>query len=321
MKLFFRNILLLSILAPLALRALPVAAQEKTAAAPSVDTPAHVDSNQIYGMFSGLALLMDVYHPQKPNGYGVIMIPGAGWMADMEYNAVPLKNETRQVLFFVPPLVKAGYTVFVIDHRAAPRFRYPAAVEDAQRAVRFIRHNAKIYGIDPGHLGGMGYSSGANLVSMLGTLDGKGDPADPDAVNRESAKVQCVVAGATPADLTNPKTATGAGFVTAYLGMPTFTDDPPTSEAYKKVREASPLFHVSAASAPEMLFHGTADALVEIDQSERMDAALKKAGVPEKLVLIPGGTHYLLVVKGGPDFLGDMVRWFDQYLRTSQVGR
>lgn len=75
---------------------------------------------------------------------------------------------------------------------------------------------------------------------------------------------------------------------------------------------------MSAASAPEMLFHGTADPLVEIDQAERMDAALKKASVPEKLVRIPGGTHYLLFVKDGPDFLSDMVRWFDAHLRRVQ---
>ena len=291
-----------------------ISSQEKTAV--GADTPARVESNQIYGMYSGLALLMDVHHPQTPNGYGVIMIPGSGWMAPTTYDAQPLKKNTRQVLAFVPPLLKAGYTVFVIDHRASPRFRYPAAVEDAQRAVRFIRHNAKAFGIDPDHIGGMGYSSGAHLVSMLGTLDGKGDAADPDAVNQESAKLQCVVAGGLPADLTNPKNPQGAEYSSTFLGMPTFADDPPASEAYKKYHEASPINHVSATSAPEMMFHGTADPLVEIEQAERMDSALIKAGVPEKLVKIPGGTHYQLIVKNGPDFLGDMVKWFDQYLRN-----
>jgi len=142
-----------------------------------------------------------------------------------------------------------------------------------------------------------------------------------DEVNRESAKIQCVVAVGTPADLTNPRTPMGAGFVTALIGTPTFADDAPTSESYKKYHEASPLYHVSTSSSPEMLFHGTADTLVEIDQAERMDAALKKAGVPEKLVRIPGGTHENLIVKDGPDFLGEMVRWFDQYLRIGPAGR
>ena len=309
--------LALGLLAP---AAPPLAAQEKTTAS-GADSPARVDSNQIYGMYSGLALLMDVYHPRQPNGYGVILIPGSGWLAPTTYSAVPLKNETHQVLLFVPPLLKAGYVVFVIDHRAAPRFRYPAAVEDAQRAVRFIRHNARIYGADAARLGGVGYSSGAHLVTLLGSLDGKGDPDDPDPVNRESAKLQCLVAGGTPSDLTNPRSPMGAEYSSTFLGMPTFSDDLPTTESYKKYREASPLFHVTEKSAPEMLFHGTADTLVEIDQAERLAAALEKAGVPQKLVRIPGGTHYQMFVKDGPDFLGDMVRWFDQYLRVAPPSR
>jgi hypothetical protein len=48
--------------------------------------------------------------------------------------------------------LEPGYTVFAINHRAAPRFRYPAQVEDAQRAVRFIRYHAKRYGIDPARI-------------------------------------------------------------------------------------------------------------------------------------------------------------------------
>ena len=58
---------------------------------------------------------------------------------------------------------EAGYTAFVINHRASPRFRYPAAIEDAQRAVRFIRHNAGGYGIDGRRLGAWGASSGGHL--------------------------------------------------------------------------------------------------------------------------------------------------------------
>ena len=38
-----------------------------------------VERNVVYGMYSGLALLLDVYHPNEPNGYGVIFISGSGW--------------------------------------------------------------------------------------------------------------------------------------------------------------------------------------------------------------------------------------------------
>src|SRR5215467_6622828 len=131
---------------------------------------ARVDRNVVYGMYSGTALLLDIHYPARPNGFGIVFIPGSGWNAPLGYSATPLK-ESPQVEMYVPPLTEAGYTVFVINHRATPTFRYPAAVEDAQRAVRFIRHNAAKYGIDPARIGGAGGSSGAHLVSMLGTMD------------------------------------------------------------------------------------------------------------------------------------------------------
>lgn len=132
------------------------------------------------------------------NGYGIIYIAGSGFSEVLGYGARPLKE--RQ-LSYVEVLAKAGYTVFAINHRAAPMFRYPAIVEDAQRAVRFVRHDAATFGINAQRIGAAGGSSGAHLVSMLGTLDGKGVADDSDPVNRESAKVQCVVARAAPADM------------------------------------------------------------------------------------------------------------------------
>src|SRR5262244_2610117 len=127
-----------------------------------------VDRNVVYGMYSGTALLLDVHYPAKPNGFGVIFIPGSGWSAPLSYAAPPLK-QSEQVGMYVPSLTDAGYTVFAITHRATPTFRYPAQFEDAERAVRFMRANAAKYGIDPGRIGGAGGSSGAHLMSMLGT--------------------------------------------------------------------------------------------------------------------------------------------------------
>jgi acetyl esterase/lipase len=68
--------------------------------------------------------------------------------------------------------------VFAINHRQAPRFRYPAPIEDAQRAVRFVRFHRSDYGITSDRIGAWGSSSGGHLVELLGTMDGKGDPAD-----------------------------------------------------------------------------------------------------------------------------------------------
>ena len=274
-----------------------------------------VEKNVVYGMYSGLALLMDIYYPEKPNGRGVVFVMGSGWHMPLAYGGGGLKDRAANHNS-LKTLSEAGYTVFAINHRAAPRFRYPAAVEDAQRAVRFVRHQAKQYGIDPDRIGGVGGSSGGHLVSLLGTLDGKGDPEDPDAINRESSRLQCVVALAAPSDLAKIKTETGLMAVTSFVGVPSILEQ-------KTYREASPVTHVSAGDAPFLLIHGDADRTVPFEQSELMEAALKKSGVEVKLIRVPGGGH------GGnfegatnpPDYLGETVRWLNRHLGVSREVR
>ena len=183
----------------------------------STSAQSRVEKNVVFGMYSGAALLLDVHYPAKSNGFGVIFISGSGWNAPLGYSATPLK-ESPQVEMYAPSLLQAGYTVFALTHRATPTFRHPAQLEDVQRAVRFIRHNASRYGIDPARIGGVGGSSGAHLISLLATLDGAGDSTDPDPTNRESAKLQCVVARAAPVDLTQMGNSIGGPLVSLLLG-------------------------------------------------------------------------------------------------------
>ena len=275
-----------------------------------------VDRNVVYGMYSGTALLLDVHYPAKPNGFGVIFIPGSGWSAPLGYAAPPLK-ESDQVGMYVPSLTEAGYTVFAITHRATPTFRYPAQLEDAQRAARFVRANATKYGINPARIGGAGGSSGAHLVSMLGTMGAPGDASDPDPVNRESARLQVIVARAAPLDLLQMTPSTGTAALALLLGSRVVETTPKTSAEYKAAWNASPINYVSADSSPFLLIHGDADKTVPFHQSEMMEAALKKAGVPVKLVTVRGGDHGPTFpgAINPPDYKGEMVTWFDLYLR------
>jgi acetyl esterase/lipase len=275
-----------------------------------------VERNVVYGMYSGTALLLDVHHPARPNGFGVVFIPGSGWNAPLGYSAPPLK-ESPQVEIYVPSLVQAGYTVFAVTHRATPTFRYPAQLEDVQRAVRFIRHNAAKFGIDAARIGGSGGSSGAHLVSMLATMDGTGDSTDPDPINRESAKLQCAVARAAPVDLLRIGTSTGASALALLLGARADESTPKASIEYKTAWAASPINYVSPDDAPILLIHGDADRTVPFRQSEMMEAALRNVNVPVKLIRIEGGDHGpdFPGAKNPPDYKGEIVKWFDGYLR------
>lgn len=272
-----------------------------------------VERNVVYGMYSGLALLMDVYHPQKSNGHGILYINGSGWHSPLAYAAVPLK-ETLLGIAYAEALQNGGYTVFALNHRQSPRFRYPAAIEDAQRAVRFVRHNAERLGINAARIGAAGGSSGGHLVCLLGSLHGRGDPEDQDAVNRESARVQCVVARAAPVDLvrmgTNP-------LVAGFMGMIFRGEaDGPYGVEQQTYREASPLNYVDGSTPPTLLIAGTNDVVVPPEQTELMHAALDAAGVPNELLWIEGAGHgpEFPGAVNPPNYLGAMVRWFDQHL-------
>lgn len=275
-----------------------------------------VEKNIVYGMHSGLALLMDVHRPEKPNGYGVVHVAGSGWHAPLGYDAEPLKE--TQIDVWGPPLVRAGYTVFAINHRAAPRFRYPAAVEDVQRAVRFVRHNARQLGVDPARLGGIGGSSGAHLVGLVAMMRAPGIADDADPVNREPATLETVVLRAGKFDMAGTPLN---GAVVSFLGQP------PQDEAGRKLyASASPLTHVTPGAPPVLLIHGDADEVVPIGDSVAMEKALLAANVPVQLLRVPGGKHGPTF--GGaasrrpdwPDYFAATVGWFDRHLKSTTAG-
>ena len=242
------------------------------AAAPRLSqAEARVESNVVYGMYSGLALLMDVHYPEQSNGYGIIHISGTAWTRPLSYNAgahTQEDNVEREAI----PLVEAGYTIFTINHRSTPRFQYPAPVEDAQRAVRFIRYHASEFGIDPDQIGAMGGSSGGHLVSMLGVLDGVGDSNDPDPINRVSSKVQCVVGRAVPAYFPAIDSTRGTPYITMLLG--TVPSDDAESEEGRRYISASPITYTSADDPPFLLLHGDEDDVIPFAQAGLLSDAL-----------------------------------------------
>ena len=272
-----------------------------------------IQPNVIYGMYSGLALLMDVYTPNEPNGYGVLFISGSGWSAPLGFGSKPLKQSGQEQVYAVP-LTDAGYTTFVINHRASPRFQYPDPIIDAQRAVRHIRHNADDYGIRPDRIGAVGGSSGGHLVLMLGCLPAPGDSESGDPLMGESGNVQCVVARAAPSNFLIDDQASER-----FLGCREPRDGDTLSEEYGIHRDASPINHVTSASPPTLLIHGEKDDIVDPNQSVVMHEALKAAGVPTDHGVIPGGGHgarFSGATEPVVDYVGRAISWMDQHLKA-----
>jgi acetyl esterase/lipase len=216
--------------------------------------------------------------------------------------------------------------VFAVVHGSQPQYTVPEIVQDMNRAVRFIRHGASAFAIDPDRVGVCGASAGGHLSLMLGTAGTKGDPNAKDEVDKESSRVRAVACFFPATDLMNwgePGKALihakdhGPPFRAAFdyreldpqsrLWVP-ITDD----EKLRTItREISPITHVSNDDPPTLIIHGDADTLVPLQQSQVMVEALKKAGVETKLVVKPGAGHGWLTMAQDMATLAD---WFDVYL-------
>jgi acetyl esterase/lipase len=303
----------------LAAALLPAVAPAQDKKEPKKKGPTYTRTEDvIYGRKYGLAMTLDVFAPkdrEKANGAGIIFCVSGGWFSAKQ--ATPVG--------FIAPLVDRGYTVFAVVHGSQPKFTIPEVLEDMHRAVRFVRHNAKKYGVDPDRLGITGGSAGGHLSLMQGTTGKAGGAKSLDPVDRESSKVQAVACFFPPTDFLNygkkGNVNLGTGTLAGFRPPFEFWERDPLTNAlivipYEAKRreigkEISPVYHVSKDSAPALIMHGDADKLVPIQQAELMIAAYEKAGVPCKLVTKEGGDHGW---KGMDQDLQTFADWFDKHL-------
>lgn len=147
----------------------------------------------VYGEADGEKLTMDYYAPSGAGPHPVaIIIHGGGFVAGTSKNG----SEAYCADFLAP----AGYAVFSINYRLAPKYPYPAMVHDVERAVRFIRHHASEWNADAKRIALLGGSAGGYLSNMAGLINAPGDASAADPVDRESARVQAVVTLFGPGD-------------------------------------------------------------------------------------------------------------------------
>jgi acetyl esterase/lipase len=259
----------------------------------------------VYGRKFGTALTMDVFQPAHPNGKGILFMVSGGFFSSHE-GIVPA---------FYSALLDRGYTVFAVVHGSQPRFIIPEIERDIHRAVRFVRHNAVKYGVDPDHLGITGASAGGHLSLTMGTQGAPGDPQAKDPVDRESSGVQCVACFFPPTDFLNwgHEGEDGVGYGPTAQFQPAFGPRSLTAEGRQALgREISPILFVTSNMAPTLVIHGDADKLVPIYQARIFEKRCQEVGAPYKLIVREGKDH------GWPEMGADMVLfadWFDQHLR------
>jgi acetyl esterase/lipase len=205
--------------------------------------------------------VLDIYAPKNAAKLPLVLfIHGGGWTA----------GNKDEYTFVGDSLARAGYVTAVINYRLAPQNRYPAYVQDAALATRWLRDHARSYGADPDKLFVTGHSAGAfnamelvmnerwlreagvPIQSVRGVV-GVAGPYDYDF--REFPSKNAFPAGGDPADI-------------------------------------MPSRHVRKDPPPTLLLVAERDQVVERANADKMLAALQAAGDDVTLQVLPRVDHY-----------------------------
>lgn len=264
------------ILAGTALIAASLHAQ--TRAAVAVPESVKVERDITYGHAGGVDLKLDVYSPktasETPRAV-TVYVHGGGWSSgDKAAGAGAMA---------IPELLQRGYLVVSINYRLAPKFKFPAQIEDVSCAIRYLRAHATELKLDPARIGVWGGSAGGHLVALLGTMDASAGFDTSGGWTNQSSRVKAVVDMFGPADLMVESGGESVAILDRVFGAKSRSED--------VVRRASPVTYVSKDDPAFLILHGDQDRRVMLSQSERLLAALEKAGVPAKLVVVKNGGH------------------------------
>ena len=198
------------------------------------------------------------------NGPAVVLIHGGGWISG---------NRKSGGGWFCRKAAEAGIVGAEIDYRLAvtPEGKWPAALQDAQLAIRWMRAHARELGFDPRRLCASGASAGAQLAVFLAVLKHTA-PGDRSALLGDiSSSVSCAVDVSGPIDLTGHKPLAHA--------LPNLAQSQDPDALAAVASAASPLLLVTPETSPIMIFQGDQDPLVPPDQGLALRDALAAKGV------------------------------------------
>ena len=231
----------------------------------------------------GSKLLTDVYLPartQSPTSAShespsksfptLLMIHGGAWFSG---NKVHVSQHARYA-------ASQGFAVVAINYRLAPRYKFPAQVEDCLDALAWISSQADKYGFDLDRVAVYGYSAGAHLATLVGMRQNASPPAHE--IPSPIPNIRAIVAGGSPCEFSwIPDDAKTLAY---WLGD--------SRKAVPDVYQAAtPLGFVDKGDPPTFLFHGDSDRIVPRQSSEKMAERLKNAHVPYQLRIIKDATH------------------------------
>ncbi len=199
-----------------------------------------------------------------------------------------------------------GYAVVTVDYRLSGEAKFPAAINDAKSAIRFIKVNAAQYNLNPNKIALWGVSAGGNLAALAGTTGGTNNCYDKSLGNAKVLDNVTEVVdwfGPTNFSLVD-KQFTESGIREIVDGVLIYNNEDYFPSQYlgqniSKVpdlcKQADSTTYITSKCPLFLIQHGTMDAVVQKQQSVDLAAAITKEIGKDKviLILLEGAGHYI----------------------------
>jgi len=227
-----------------------------------------------YKNIDSISLQLDIYKLKNLTEPAPVMIfiHGGAWRTGKRSDYLP----------YLIDYAKKGFVTATVSYRLVKQAAFPAAVQDINCAVKWIKSHAGEYGINPEKVVLIGGSAGAHLAMMIG-YGGNEDLFHQDCTLENDNKVNIVIDLYGPADLTTPYAI--STYQTQDFLNTSYEEDP---DIYKM---ASPKTFITSDDPPTLIFQGTIDSLVPVSQSDSLDVWLEKAGIPHEYHRLKGWPH------------------------------
>jgi acetyl esterase/lipase len=222
----------------------------------------------------------------KASGAAMIVMPGGAYSHLSPREGLPAAQW----------LASNGITTFILKSRLGKKYHHPAEMDDALRAIRYVRANAPVWGLDPQRVGIIGFSAGGHLASTAATHFDAGNPTASDPIERVSCRPDLHILlypVVTLADGSNVHTNSRAWL----LG------DNPTPEIIELLSNEK---QVTTGTPPAFIVHSTGDTTVPIANSDQYVAALISNNVPFVYLREPIGKHGFGITD---DWSGQAMAW------------
>lgn len=256
-----------------------------------------------YKKIGDVSLKLDIYKLKKQNKPApvLVFIHGGAWRTGKRSDYLP----------YLIDFAKQGYVTATVSYRLVKKAKFPAAVRDVKCAVEWIRAHANEYLIDPNNIAVIGGSAGGHLAMMIGYSSDEAEfdsECDCDSV---SSRVQAVVNLYGPSDLTT-EYALSRREITEFIEQ-SYAEAP---EMYKK---ASPINFITNDDPPTLIFQGTLDELVPVQQSDILNRKLDEVGVPNEYHRLKGWPHTMDAVEPVNRYCQHyMNAFFEKYMLISK---